>query len=359
MIQPQKTKQKTDIRNLGRSELVRFFEDHGMRSFRADQTLRWLYFRRAESFDQMTDLAKDARRLLEKHFSIARPEVKKILTSRDGTRKFLLALQDGNTVESVLIPEKDHYTLCISTQVGCAMGCAFCMTGSTGLTRNLTRAEIVGQVLAAMDFSGAGNDMRLSNIVLMGMGEPLANYRNVAGAICALTDADWGLKFSSRRVTLSTAGLADRFSDLARDAGIRLAVSLNAADNATRNRLMPVNRTFPLERLIDACTRYPLPSRDRITFEYILLKGVNDSQQDALKLARLLKPVRAKINLIPFNPHPGSEFQRPDSDGIENFRSLLIEKNYTAIVRWSKGTDISAACGQLRAEPSGLNSKTA
>ncbi|MBS3808865.1 MAG: 23S rRNA (adenine(2503)-C(2))-methyltransferase RlmN [Desulfobacterales bacterium] len=347
-IQPQKTASKQDIQNLDRQELVDFFESFAMRSFRADQALRWIYSRRAKSFDEMTDLAKDARSLLTRHFYISRPAVQERQTAQDGTCKFLLSLQDGNSVESVLIPEKDHYTLCISTQVGCAMGCKFCMTGKTGLTRNLSRSEIIGQVIAAMDEADAGGGMRLSNIVLMGMGEPLANYENVTGAINVITNSDWGLKFSTRRVTLSTAGLADRFNDLARDSRIRLAVSLNAADNDTRDRLMPINRTIPVERLIDACARYPLPPRDKITFEYILIKGVNDSEKQAYKLAKLLRPVRAKINLIPFNPHPGSRFERPGMDAIEAFQSVLTKKNYTAIIRWSKGTDISAACGQLK-----------
>ncbi|MFW6052396.1 MAG: 23S rRNA (adenine(2503)-C(2))-methyltransferase RlmN [Desulfosalsimonas sp.] len=351
-IQPQKTATKTDIRNLARSKLVEFFKNHGMRSFRADQTLRWLYFRRAESFEEMTDLAKDARSLLENSFYISKPEIRNMQTDKDGTCKFLFGLEDGNAVESVLIPEKDHYTLCISTQVGCAMGCAFCMTGKTGLIRNMSRAEIIGQVIAAMDEAEKLGDIRLSNIVLMGMGEPLANYKNVVSAIEALTDSNWGMKFSTRRVTLSTAGLADKLDELGRDTRIRLAISLNAADNTTRNRLMPVNKTFPIERLIEACARYPLPARDKITFEYILIKGVNDSKKDALKLARLLRPVRAKINLIPFNSHPGAKFVRPGIDTIEAFQSVLAQKNYTAIIRWSKGTDISAACGQLRGEQS-------
>ncbi|MFW6053079.1 MAG: 23S rRNA (adenine(2503)-C(2))-methyltransferase RlmN [Desulfosalsimonas sp.] len=350
MIQQKKLSPGTDIRDLDRRQLLEFFESRGMRRFRADQALRWLYFRRAGSFGEMTDLAKDARRLLSSSFTIRRPEISDIQTSEDGTSKFLLALEDGNTVESVLIPEKDHYTLCISTQVGCAMGCAFCMTGKSGLTRNLSRSEIIGQVIAAMDEAEKRGGMRLSNLVLMGMGEPLANYRNVVSAMEAITDASWGLKFSTRRVTLSTAGLADRLKDLAADTRIRLAVSLNAADNETRSRLMPVNKIYPLERLIDACASYPLQPRDKITFEYILIKGVNDSPNDARKLAELLKPVRAKINLIPFNPHPDSEFSRPGTEAIESFRSVLTDKNYTAITRWSKGTDISAACGQLSGE---------
>lgn len=351
-IQGQKTGQKTpakpDIRNLDRGHLAAFFESHGMRPFRADQTLRWLYLRRARSFAEMTDLAKDARSLLARHFSIGALALRDQQTAPDGTCKFLFGLEDGNCVESVLIPERNHYTLCISTQVGCAMGCAFCMTGRTGLARNLTRAEILGQVIEARQRVEAEGTMRLSNLVLMGMGEPLANYENVIGALAVITDNEWGLKFSARRVTLSTAGLAHRFDDLARDSRVRLAVSLNATDNQTRDMLMPVNRRIPIERLIDACRRYPLPARDRITFEYILIKGVNDSEKDAARLAALLRPVRAKINLIPFNPHPASTFERPATDAIEAFQAVLLRKNYTAVIRWSKGAEIDAACGQLR-----------
>lgn len=348
MIQPPKTDINPDIKNLSRNDLVNFFQNHNMRSFRADQTLQWLYARRVHSFHEMTDLAKDARKLLERHFAISSLKVIDTQTSKDGTCKHLFGLGDGNTVESVLIPEKDHYTLCISTQVGCAMGCAFCMTGKNGLIRNLTCAEITGQVMAAQDVADARGDMRLSNIVLMGMGEPLANYDNVISALAIITNGNWGLKFSTRRVTLSTAGLADKFEKLAAQTRVRLAVSLNAADNETRNKLMPINRSIPLERLIDACASYPLRPRDKITFEYILLKDVNDSQKDAFRLAKLLRPVRCKINLIPFNPHPGSAFQRPDPKTIEEFQAALMSKNYTVIIRWSKGADIAAACGQLK-----------
>lgn len=347
MIQPRKPDKKPDIRNFSRNELIAFFAGHGMRSFRADQTLQWLYARRVQSFEGMTNLAKDARILLADHFTISRLKVRDVQAAKDGTCKFLFGLDDGNCVESVLIPEKDHYTLCISTQVGCAMGCTFCMTGKTGLIRNLSRAEIIGQVISCQDEAACRGDMGLSNIVLMGMGEPLANYSSVVGALRVITNSDWGLKFSTRRVTLSTAGLADRFADLARDTRVRLAVSLNAADNTTRSRLMPVNNKIPIERLIDACARYPLAPRDKITFEYILIKGINDSEKQARQLAKRLRSVRAKINLIPFNPHPDTPFQRPDNAAIEAFQSILIKNNYTAIIRWSKGSDIDAACGQL------------
>jgi len=221
------------------------------------------------------------------------------------------------------------------------------MTGKNGLTRNLTKAEILDQVLGILD-ELPEDGPRLTNVVLMGMGEPLANYENVRQALEILTDNRIGLQLSHRRVTLSTSGIVPRLKDLARDTKIRLAVSLNASDNKTRDMLMPINKTYPLEDLIAACVEYSLSPRDKITFEYILIKDVNDRIEDAQRLAKLLRPVKAKINLIPFNEHPESEFKRPDKSVIEAFQTELLQKHYTAIIRWSKGADISAACGQLR-----------
>jgi len=338
--------EKIDITELERSELVSWFDHHGMRPFRADQVMRWLYHRSAVSFDDMTDLGKDLRTQLDSRFRIRPLPVVTEKTAPDGTRKFLFELADGNRIETVLIPEKDHHTVCISTQVGCAMGCRFCMTAQGGLTRNLTQGEIIGQVLAAGQ--RCTDDKRLTNIVLMGMGEPLANYDNVIRAIRLITDAECGLQFSVRRVTLSTAGLVPKLAEMGRDTRIRLAVSLNATENATRDRLMPINRIYTMEALLEACRHYPLAPRDRITFEYILIKGVNDSPADARRLARLLAPIKAKINLIPLNAHDGSEYERPAQPVIDAFQSILTDKHYTAIIRWSKGTEIAAACGQLR-----------
>jgi 23S rRNA (adenine2503-C2)-methyltransferase len=295
----------------------------------------------------MTDISKPTRQLLDAHFSIIPPMISRVETSVDGSRKYLFVLKDGHTIESVLIPERDHYTLCISTQVGCAMGCRFCMTGKSGLTRNLTKAEILDQVLGVLD-ELPPDGPRLTNIVLMGMGEPLANYENVRQALAILTDNRIGLQLSHRRVTLSTAGILPRLKDLASDTKIRLAISLNASDNETRDMLMPINKKYPIEELIAACIEYSLSPRDKITFEYILIKDVNDRIEDARRLAKLLRPVKSKINLIPFNEHPESEFKRPDQSGIEAFQAELLRQHYTAIIRWSKGADISAACGQLR-----------
>ncbi len=339
---------KPDIVELERDELVQWFGALGEPTFRAEQVMRWIYGQNAVSFDQMTNLGKTLRQELDAHFSILSMTLATEKTASDGTRKFLFELNDGNYIETVLIPERDHYTLCISTQVGCAMGCRFCMTATTGLTRNLTKGEIVGQVIAAQN--RVPEDRRLSNIVLMGMGEPLANFDNVMRAIRVITDGHCGMQFSTRRVTLSTVGLVPRMAELAAATKIRLAVSLNAADNATRDMLMPVNRRYPIEALLDACAKYPMAARDRITFEYILIKDVNDSAADARRLAKILAPIKAKINLIPFNPYPESQFDRPEPAAIDAFQAVLHEKHFTAIVRWSKGTEIAAACGQLKGE---------
>ena len=344
-----------NIKDLSPRELAEWVAAQGLPRFRNEQIQRWLWARRARSFEEMTDISKATRRILDAHFTITPPMIQDVETSKDGSRKYLFVLKDGNTVESVLIPERNHYTLCISTQVGCAMGCRFCLTGKSGLTRSLSKAEILDQVLGILDelegeFAGevTKDAMRLTNIVFMGMGEPLANYENVREAIAMLTDNRVGLQLSHRRVTLSTAGIVPRLKDLASDTNIRLAVSLNASDNETRSRLMPVNRSYPLESLIAACAAYPLTPRDKITFEYILIKDVNDAPEDARRLAELLRPVKAKVNLIPFNEHPECEFRRPDQAAIEAFQEELLSRHYTAIIRWSKGTDISAACGQLR-----------
>jgi 23S rRNA (adenine2503-C2)-methyltransferase len=309
------------------------------------QILRWIYLHKADTFEEMTDLGKELRKLLSNHFTISRLAKAKIETSQDGSRKYLFRLEDGKHVESVLIPEKEHYTLCISSQVGCAQGCRFCLTAKGGFVRNLSKGEIVAQV---RDIANHLDDAkRLTNIVLMGMGEPLANYRNVIEAVKTLTDSDTGLGFSSRKITISTAGLVPRLADLGRESTVNLAISLNATDNETRSMLMPINRKYPIETLLDACAEYPLLPRRRITFEYVLIKGVNDSRQDAERLAGLLRPVRAKINLIPFNAYEGCGFERPQEASIQTFRNILVQKNYTVIIRHSKGQDISAACGQL------------
>lgn len=342
------TKKLNDIKSLTYKELVGFLEAEGVKPYRAGQILRWVYQRQAESFDAMTDLGKSLRSRLAGKFCIGRLDLLNTEVSADGSRKYLFGLEDGNLIETVLIPERNHYTLCISTQVGCAQGCRFCMTARSGFLRNLRREEIVSQVLDVQ--RELENPGALTNIVLMGMGEPLANYGNVVSAVNTIVDNHSGLGLSSRRVTLSTAGVVPRLKTLGHDTPVNIAVSLNATDNETRSRLMPINRKYPIEELIDVCRRYPLRSGRRITFEYILMRGVNDTQADARRLARLLTPVRAKINLIPFNPHPGCDFQPPDAGTLDAFQNILLAKHFTTIVRYSKGSDISAACGQLRAK---------
>lgn len=334
-----------DIKELTKDQLILWLEDRNIKPYRAKQILTWIYLRQADTFEVMSDVGKDTRKCLARHFSIKRLEKERTETSQDGSKKFLYKLIDGKYVESVLIPEKNHYTLCISSQVGCAQGCRFCLTGRGGWVRNITKGEIIAQVRdVANDLD---NSKRLTNIVMMGMGEPLANYSNVVGAVATITDSDAGLGFSSRRLTVSTSGLIPKLSQLGRETEVNLAISLNATDNKTRDMLMPINRKYPLERLLDACARYPLTPRRKITFEYIIIKGVNDSEEDAKRLARLLKPIPAKINLIPFNTFEGSDFERPEEHVILTFREILNKNHYTAVIRHSKGQDISAACGQL------------
>ena len=336
---------KQNILDLDRDALVSWLADRRIESYRADQILKWLYTRQADSFDRMTNLSKDMRALLDGHFTIDRLTTEHIATSRDGTRKYVFELKDGKRIESVLMPERDHYTLCLSSQVGCTQGCDFCLTAEMGIQRNLSMAEIVSQV---RDIRNDLKDPRsLTNLVFMGMGEPLANYLNLVAAIQIITDENYGFAFAGRRVTVSTAGLASRLAVLGRDTRANLAVSLNAADNDTRSRLMPINRKYPIEKLLEACRNFPLRGGRRITFEYVLLKDVNDTPGDARRLAKLLRPVKSKINLIPFNPHPGCRYQRPPEDTILRFQEILIDKNYTVMIRRSKGQDILAACGQL------------
>lgn len=338
---------KNDIKELTRDDLVLWLEQNGIRPFHAGQIFKWIYLRNVNGFEEMTDLSKSLRKLLSANFSIHRLRRAADELSADGSKKYLFKLVDGHHIESVLIQEKNHYTMCISTQVGCAQGCRFCMTASGGFKRNLTTGEIIAQI---RDIQADLSYMeRPSNVVLMGMGEPLANYENVINALKIMTDTDFGLKFSSRRVTLSTVGIVPRFQDLGRDTPINIAVSLNATDNETRSMLMPINRKYPIEVLLEACRNYPLAPRRKITFEYILIKGINDTTKDAKRLATLLRPLKAKINLIPFNEHENSDFKCPDDDKILEFQNLLHNYGYSAIIRYSKGRDISAACGQLGA----------
>ncbi|MFA9434305.1 MAG: 23S rRNA (adenine(2503)-C(2))-methyltransferase RlmN [Deltaproteobacteria bacterium] len=336
------------LKDLTPADLELWIQEAGQPAYRARQLLKWIYAQNVEDFQEMTDVSKDFRGWLEQHARILSVMREKVLTDKDGTRKLLFRLLDGERIESVLIDEERRLTLCVSSQVGCALGCRFCLTGEQGYRRNLSAGEIVDQICAAR--RELGPEERITNLVFMGMGEPLANLQQVAKALEIIT-SDHGLNFSTRKVTLSTVGLVPEMLELSRLFPIKLAVSLHAADNETRARIMPINRRYPLEELLEACRQLELPRRQRITFEYLLLAGVNDSAADAHKLAKLLKGLRAKINLIPFNEYPGSPFKRPAPNRIEDFQKILQEEHYTATVRQSRGAGIMAACGQLTHSP--------
>ncbi|MEJ5358702.1 MAG: 23S rRNA (adenine(2503)-C(2))-methyltransferase RlmN [Desulfobacterales bacterium] len=338
----------SDLLDLSRGDLAAWLVARGLPAWRAAQVLRWVYARGVTDFGAMTDLSRELRGLLAEHFRIAPPEIRERLVAADGTEKFLFGLEDGEAIEGVLLPERGHFTLCVSSQAGCAQGCRFCLTGRGGFRRNLRPAEILGQVLAVR--RAIPEPGRLTNLVFMGMGEPLANLENLLQALSLLTDAEVGMGFAARRITVSTAGLVPQMPAFGRASRVSLAVSLNAADDETRSRLMPVNRRWPLAELLEACRRYPLPPGRRLTFEYILIRDVNDSPADARRLCRLLAPIRCKVNLIPFNPHPGCAFARPAEERILAFQKVLLEARLTAIIRRSKGEDILAACGQLRGQ---------
>lgn len=339
-----------DLKEYTQEELERLMVSWGQAPYRARQVQKWL-FKGIADFDQITDISKDFRRQLAERAFISRLTLKDQRQSRDGSEKFCFALADGGLIESVLIPETAHLTLCLSTQVGCAQGCRFCLTAQQGFTRNLTAAEIVNQVLTVKN--RLPKKKKLTNLVLMGMGEPLANFPATVRALTLLT-ARWGMNFSSRQVTVSTVGLSPLIPRLGEAVRVNLAVSLNAADNATRSRLMPINRRYPLETVLDACRAFPLPRHRRITFTYVLLKGINDSPRQARQLARLLQGLRAKINLIPFNPHPNLPFERPSEATIRAFQDILVQAHYTTLVRKTRGEDITAACGQLEGKTSAL-----
>lgn len=340
--------EKISIKRLTFDELKTKLGNMGLKGYRAGQITSWIYQHYAVSFEEMTNIAKAERDQLAAVFSMTAPSLLQAERSSDGTRKFLFGLEDGHTIESVLIPDDDRQTLCISSQVGCQQACRFCLTGQGGFTRNLVFYEIADQVLEVARILRDEEARRITNIVLMGMGEPLANFDEVIKAIQVIT-SDRALGFSGRKLTLSTNGLVPEMEALGRaGAKVNLAVSLNATTDETRDRIMPVNRRYPLEDLLAACRRYPLDPRRRITFEYVLLRGINDSEDDALRLTRLLKGIKCKVNLIPFNPFPGSDFKRPDDAAVKRFQKILQDRHYTALVRESRGRDISAACGQLR-----------
>jgi 23S rRNA (adenine2503-C2)-methyltransferase len=347
---------KADLKGMSLAETEAWVKEEGLPVYRARQVRHWVFNARVRSFEEMTNLPKTLRAQVAGKARINHLEEIKSEVSRDGTTKYLFKLEDGHTIETVLIPERGHFTLCVSSQAGCAMNCLFCLTGKQGLKRNLMAAEIVDQVVQVK--RSMKDPDRLTNIVLMGMGEPLANYDAVVKALDNLIAED-GMNFSHRTVTLSTCGLVPQIQKLGKDTKVNLAVSLNAADDETRNYLMPVNRTYPLAKLVSALKAFPLPNRRMITFEYILIRGMNDRDEDAIKLVSLLKGLRAKINLIPLNPHPGLQLEAPSLERILRFQEVLVQNHFTAIIRKSKGQDISAACGQLSGGMVGCESQVA
>jgi 23S rRNA (adenine2503-C2)-methyltransferase len=319
----------------------------GASRYRGRQLATWIYRKAVFDLEAMSDLPKDFRARLAERAVIEVPEPERVTLSEDGSRKLVYCFADGSRVSSVIMPDEDRITLCVSTQVGCGFECRFCLTGLMGFARNLTAAEIVGQVLAANRLLAPAQ--RVTHIVFMGMGEPLANYAALVQSLRILTDAKLGLGYSPRRITVSTVGLVPGIEKLGREnLKVNLAISLHAATDEVRDRLMPVNRSFDLKTLMAALRKYPLAGRQRIFFEYVLLEGVNDSPEDAARLAKLLRGIKAKVNLIPFNDWEGAEFRRPPLARILAFQSILLDAGVTTTVRWSKGEDIGAACGQLR-----------
>ncbi|MFQ6110496.1 MAG: 23S rRNA (adenine(2503)-C(2))-methyltransferase RlmN [Nitrospinota bacterium] len=343
--------EKLDLREMDVRELEEFALSLGEPRYRGRQLARWLFEKGATSFDSMTDLPLASRTALTECCRIGSLTLLGMKRAGDGAVKYLFGLEDGERVESVYIPSESRHTLCLSTQVGCRMGCRFCLTGRLGLRRQLKASEMVGQLLAVRELLPA--EERLTNLVLMGMGEPLDNFEATVKALKIITST-WGCAFSPRRVTLSTCGLLPELVDFQKALpGVKLGISLNAPRDELRSWLMPVNRRHPLKALIGACRSLALKPSRMLTFEYVLLRGVNDSQREARELARLLRGLRAKVNLIPFNPFRGAPFSPPSAGAAEAFRESLCDAGFTAILRESRGAEVGAACGQLGGEGEG------
>jgi len=366
---------KTDLKIFTLPALEQFLQGQGKERFRATQIFKWIYQQDAKSFEEMTNISKDLRKELEATATITNLEIETVESGSDGTRKYLFTLADGHAVEAVLIPIAGRNTLCISSQVGCAMGCEFCLTGTFKLTRNLTTSEIINQIMAVKrdltvnpvlpdtqvttvpffadndeegDDSSPDSHVLIRNIVMMGMGEPLHNLDNVIPAIKIMIDGN-GLQLSNRRVTVSTCGLVPEMKRLGQEVpNVNLAVSLNATTDELRDKIMPVNRRYPLKELMKACSEFPLPGRRKITFEYVMLGGINDTLDDAKRMLSLISDIPNKVNLIPFNEHEGCGFKAPRQTTIDAFHKYLIDRHVTVITRDSRGGDISAACGQLK-----------
>ena len=344
--------QRVPLLGLSAAELEQAVVAAGLPKFRARQLWRWVWRHGLTSFEEMSDLGKPVRQTFSEMFSLARPAVTSRMVSSDGTIKWLLRFPDGNEAETVYIPDRDRGTLCVSSQVGCTLTCSFCHTGTQKLVRNLTAGEITGQVMLAMDELGdwpAGKpDRRLTNIVLMGMGEPLFNYDNVAKAMRIIMSGE-GVGLSKRRITLSTSGVVPEIARCGAELGVNLAISLHAVRDELRDELVPINRKYPLAELIEACRNYPgLSNARRITWEYVMLDGVNDSDADCAALLRLIRGIPSKLNLIPFNPWPGSPYECSSDKRIEAFAAKVLKAGYASPVRTPRGRDILAACGQLK-----------
>ncbi len=353
-VETVKTGERVDLRSLSREELGAFVEAAGERPYRARQLFRWLHQKGARSFDEMTDLSAAFRNKLAETARLTTLQKDMEQQSADGTIKYRFVTEDGKRIESVFMPEEKRRTLCVSTQVGCAMGCKFCMTATLGLVRHLTPGEIVDQVhrvnrdLRERGFSG--DERPVTNLVFMGMGEPLHNFDNVVRALDILLAED-GPNFSQRHVTVSTVGLVPDIERFGERTPVKLAISLNATLDETRSEIMPINRKWNIERLMAAARKFPMKQGRRITFEYVLMRGVNDSDEDARRLAGLLAGVPAKVNVIPYNDNPGLPFASPGEARAEAFRQILFDRNITAVVRKNRGRDIAAACGQLANMP--------
>ena len=352
MLELVEDKDQENIIGLSREEIGDLFLSLGLQKFRSGQVWHWLYHKGATSFEEMTTLSKKVRAQLGQTFSIKRPMVSEKQTSADGTIKWLLQFEDGVKAETVFIPEEDRGTLCISSQVGCTLNCSFCHTGTQKLVRNLSSSELVGQILIAFDELSAWPSAQigrpLTNIVLMGMGEPLYNLDNVIKALKIIMDNE-GISISKRRITLSTSGIVPEFSRCGLETDVNLAISLHAVTDDVRDILVPINKKYPIKDLLDACREYPGVSNSRrITFEYVMLKGMNDSASDARALIKLMEGIPAKINLIPFNPWPGSPYECSEKKQIEEFAKIVLKAGYPSPVRTPRGDDILAACGQLK-----------
>ncbi len=361
--------QSIDILNFDRDELSSELQSSlGLEPYRAKQIIQWIYRYRSRDFSTMTNITRPVREQLAERFRIYRPEISEVLLSKDGTRKYLMRLEDGSLVETVLIRQPARYTLCVSSQVGCAIGCKFCRTGLMGLTRHLKTSEIIGQILRVQDHieelqknppEGQPIPDQFTNIVFMGMGEPLHNFENVTRVARLLND-ELGSNFARRKVTISTSGLVPRIKELGElDLPVALAISLNATTNEVRDNLIPINKRYPLEVLLQTLREFPLKRRMRVTFEYVMLSGVNDTLEDLKRLPGLIRGIPAKVNLIPYNDNTGLGFKSPTESWISKWQMALLDQGINATVRWSKGQDISAACGQLATESSRKAAKEA